>query len=99
MNYPLRKENETGTLLRPSYALNTEEHVARFNDLYLTTEIRKTENGLQKCYRLHAREPHRMRDYLAYDIQCPDCQQLMKPVDGPVDYHTLGLYACKCSQC
>ena len=85
--YPLsRRKNED--VLVPTSSGNTEEHIRRFYDLYLTEEG-------SDHYRLHASAAHTMRDYLAYDVRCPKCSSPLSPSDGPLNYLDLGQYVCR----
>lgn len=86
--YPLRNTESTGKIKKPMQTLNNEEFVRERYDFYLTDE-------LNHCYRLHAKQPHRMNDYLAYDIHCPKCGGMLTPAGAPIDYNELGLYTCK----
>jgi hypothetical protein len=84
--YPLNKRSET--VLVPTSSGNTEEHIRRIYDLYLTSEG-------QDHYRLHARHAHTMKDYLAYDVRCPKCSSPLSPSDRPLNYLDLGQYVCR----
>ena len=93
--YPLKNVKSSSTLKRSTHTFNTEEFIRRYNDLYITDElIYNNEGKLIRRYRLHAVKPHSMEDYLAYDIMCPKCSQLLKVVGRPIDYNDLGLYRC-----
>ena len=86
--YPLRKNNKNEKVLVPTSSGNTEEHVRETNELYLTSEA-------QDHYRLHAKAAHTLRDYLAYEVHCPQCSSPLSPSDGPLNYHDLGQYVCR----
>lgn len=93
--YPLTKTESTGKIMMPLQTMNSEEFIRDRYDLYLTDELIYNDNGkLKRRYRLHSKEPHRMEDYLAYDILCPKCRKVLKPIGRPIDYNDLGLYAC-----
>ena len=86
--YPLINGNSSGKLKTPTHTWNSEEYVREHNDLYLTSEPGRK-------FRLHATHAHSVNDYLAYDIKCPHCSNLLTHVGRPIDYNDLGLYACK----
>ena len=92
--YPITNVGKNGNTKHPGHTWNTEEWVARHHKLYLTDEY--TESGLR--YRLHAKDAHRMEDFLPYVVLCPKCYREMKCVGGPRSLHELGLYECKCSK-
>ena len=93
--YPLTKTESTGKIMMPLQTMNSEEFIRDRYDLYLTDELIYNDDGkLKRHYRLHSKEPHRMEDYLAYDILCPKCRKVLKPIGRPIGYNDLGLYAC-----
>ena len=93
--YPLSKTERTGNTMMPLQTMNSEEFIRDRYDLYLTDELIYNNDGrLNRRYRLPSKELHRMEDYLAYDILCPKCSRVLKPVGRPIDYNDLGLYAC-----
>ena len=93
--YPLTKTERTSKTMKPLQTMNSEAFIRDRYDLYLTDELLYNDGGkLKRHYRLHAIEPHRMEDYLAYDILCPKCSRVLKPVGRPIDHNGLGLYTC-----
>lgn len=94
-NYPLIKMNQEGTLFHPQHSSCSDEYCERMCNLYLSDQVDMDDKGKpHKHYRLHAKQPHRMEDYLAYDIMCPKCSKLLKPIGRPINYNELGLYTC-----
>lgn len=93
--YPLTKTERTSTTMMPLQTMNREEFIRDRYDLYLTDELIYNNDGkLNHRYRLHSKHYHSMEDYLAYDILCPKCSRVLKPVGRPLDHNELGLYAC-----
>ena len=86
--YPLHSNSNNSAVKIPTHTWNTEEFVREHNNLYIREEQKHH-------YRLCARNPHRMDDFLPYDIQCPHCGDTMKIIGGPKSYNELGLYVCK----
>ena len=89
--YPIMSVGKDGNTKRPLHTWNTEEHISKHYELYLTDEC--TESGMR--YRLHATNAHRTDDFLPYVVLCPGCGREMKCVGGPKTLNTLGLYECK----
>ncbi len=80
-NYPLIKMNQEGTLFLPQHSFCSDEYAQRMCDLYLSSQIDLDDEGkTHKHYRLHAKNSHSMENYLAYDIMCPNCSKLLKPL-------------------
>jgi len=86
--YPLLRNRKDAMVLEPKHSGNTENYVRENNELYLTSEG-------QDRYRLHASHAHTMRDYLAYEVHCPQCSALMTASDAPLNHLDLGQYICK----
>ena len=86
--YPLVRAKGNTKLLFPRCTMNNEAYVQNHYDLYLTAE------GYRK-FRLHAKQPHCIDDYLSYDIKCPHCGELLVPIGAPLNYYDLGLYFCR----
>lgn len=95
-NYPLKKMNKEGTLLRPQHSHYSDEYAESVCDLFLADCIVKDEQGkLHKHYRLRAKQAHSMEMAFAYDINCPDCKSgMLKQISRPLNYNELGLYRC-----
>jgi len=85
--YPLIDVDSKGLHKRPLFTANTEQVIRGSNDFYLSEE---------SCnhYRLHAKRPHRMIDYMAYSIACPKCGKAMNAVASHEDMHRLAVYSC-----
>ena len=86
--YPLHRNRKNEMTLEPTHSGNTEKHVRETNELYLTSEG-------QDHYRLHASAAHTIRDYLAYEIRCPQCSAPLSASDGSLNTRDLGQYVCR----
>lgn len=94
MIYPLSKNKKTN-FLSASSGYYTEEYAQRMFDHYLQTELVRNESGeVEKFYRLYAKEDHTQDMALAYDVQCPDCRNVLKQVGRQLTFNKLGLYKC-----
>jgi len=96
-NYPVVRHNDSNQCFGTK-CFYSDSYTREVFDLYLTDEItRDRYYNTTHYYRLHSKKPHTQRDYLKYDLHCPECQSLLRVVDGPVNCLTLGLYQCpKC---
>lgn len=95
MNYPLKKVNKEGTLLRPQHTYYSDEYAQAVCQLHLSKVIIRDNDGkLKTRYRLHSKHPHSIEMAMAYNIICPKCHNLLKQVGRSLSYHELGLYAC-----
>lgn len=93
-NYPITR-NEKSNDCSSHSSTYSDEYAKNCCSLYLSDEFEYGDfRNTTHYYRLHAREPHAQRDYLKYNISCPKCHHLLRVVDGPVNYHVLGLYEC-----
>ena len=94
-HYPLKPCSANKKLLQPRYTGNTAEHTKNHYDFYLTYELESGEYGaINRYYRLHAKEPHSEDMSLAYDIECPRCHHVLKPIGHFQNCYDLGLYTC-----
>ena len=94
MIYKLHK-NKTNNFLTALSGYYTEEYAQRMFDHYLQTELVRNESGeVEKFYRLYAKEDHTQDMALAYDVQCPDCRNVLKQVGRQFTFNKLGLYKC-----
>ena len=94
MIYPLSKNKKTN-FLSASSGYYTEEYAQRMFDHYLQTELITDEYGnVNKYYRLYAKEDHTQDMALAYDVQCPNCRNVLKQVGRQLTFNKLGLYKC-----
>lgn len=95
MIYSLVKNNKEGTFLHPVHTYYSDEYAKAMCDLYLKDEVERDEQGkTRKYYRLHARYDHSQEQALAYDIECPRCNGMLKQVGRQISLNELGLYAC-----
>ncbi len=86
--HPLVDTNMAGTDKTPMFGNTDYGCVNDHHDLYL-------EEFIPNRYRLHARQPHSMTDYLRYTIHCPYCGAVMDSIAPHLDRHTLAVYTCK----
>lgn len=94
MIYKLHKNN-TNNLLTAAHGFYTEAYAQDMFDLYLKDELVRNEDGrVEKFYRLYAKEDHTQDMALAYDVQCPDCKNVLKQVRRQMTFNKLGLYKC-----
>lgn len=94
MIYKLHK-NKTNNFLTASHGFYTEEYAQDAFDLYLKDELIKNDAGrVEKFYRLYAKEDHTQDMALAYDVQCPNCRNVLKQVGKQLTFNKLGLYKC-----
>lgn len=94
MIYKLHK-NKNNNFLTASHGAYTEEYAQNMFDLYLKDELIKNDAGrVEKLYRLYAKEDHTQDMALAYDVQCPNCRNVLKQVGKQLTFNKLGLYKC-----
>ena len=85
--YPLVDMDTTGLWKHPMFIATSEQILRNKTRFYLTEE----QHG---HYRLHARDAHTMRDYLSFNICCPQCGKAMQFDDIHIDEHILARYTC-----
>ncbi len=87
--------NKKNNYLTVSHGFYTEEYAQRMFDHYLQTELVSDDYGnVEKFYRLYAKEDHTKDMALVYDVQCPDCRNVLKQVGRQLTFNKLGLYKC-----
>ena len=95
-SYPISVNKSNPGSLTPTHSGNTKEYNESHYDLCLNEVIVPDEFGhTKKYYRLHAKHPHSTEMALAYDIQCPHCAGLLKPVGRMLNANELFLYECR----
>ncbi|NLA86536.1 MAG: hypothetical protein GX847_04480 [Clostridiales bacterium] len=72
----------------PMFASPQKDSVSATSSLYL-------EEFVPHRYRLHAKKPTSMKDYLGYKIHCPYCGAVMDAVAPHIDQYKLAVYVCK----
>lgn len=95
-SYPVSVNKNNPTLLTPTHSGNTREYIEEHNDFCLNVELVSDKfGGVKKYYRLHAKQPHNTEMALAYDVKCPQCAGILKPVGRMLDCYDLFLYECR----
>jgi len=72
----------------PMFATTQKGSVSATSALYL-------EEFVPRRYRLYAKKPTSMKDYLGYKIHCPYCGNVMDSIAPHTNQYTLAIYACK----
>ena len=85
--YPLIDMDVSGLNKQPMFMATGEQILRNRTKFYLTEER-------PGHYRLRARDAHRMKDYLLYNIHCPLCGKVMQFDDIHIDEHILARYTC-----
>ncbi len=93
--YPLNTYCKGGKVLFPHSSSYTEEYAQRVCAWYLTDSVYRDDHGrLKNTYRLRSCKPRTFADFMQYDIQCPRCNQRLRPVQNALNHHDLALYVC-----
>ena len=85
--YPLIDIDKAGQDKYPMFIASMDQIIRNKTRFCLVEETRGH-------YRLHAREAHTLRDYLPYNIHCPQCGKVMRIDDGHIDERILARYTC-----
>ena len=85
--YPLISVDAAGIHKQPMFMATIDQIVQNKTRFCLAEETRGH-------YRLHARDPHTLRDYLPYIVHCPKCGKAMRIDDGHIDERILARYTC-----
>lgn len=95
-SYPISVSKSNPYFLTPTHSGNTKEYNESHNDFCLNEEIVADKfGGVKKYYRLHSKQPHNTEMALAYDVKCPHCNGILKPVGRMLNANNLFLYECR----
>lgn len=100
MIYPATSNNKNWKILNTHSSYYSKEYADRACKLYISDEFAETNTGKKhKYFRLYAQQPHSIEMALAYEIHCPCCNSMLKPVARMRNEHELFLYECpSCSR-